>query len=145
MTNDDDYIPVELAAKRLRLSIRQATRYAERVRHKRVGRRIFYHKEDIETLAGELNTEDREPAPPRAEMMPAGDVLQTFERQQAQLVAMSHEIGRLTGMLDQQRLLTEDMERVRQRLQAVEAERDRLQRELAAQQQRPWWRRLLDR
>lgn len=130
MTNDDDYIPVERVAERLRLSIRQATRYAEKVRHKRVGRRIFYHREDVETLASELNTEEREPPPPRAEMMPAGEVLQTFERQQAQLVAMSHEIGRLTGILEQQRLITEDIDRVRQRLAEVEAERDRLQREL---------------
>ena len=81
MTNGDtsshnEYMPLEAVADRLRLSVRQTTRYAERVRTLKKGRRIYYHRDDVEALADELNVEGCAPTPPRTERMPASAVMQ---------------------------------------------------------------------
>ena len=145
MTTDDEWLPVEVVANRLKLSVRQATRYQTRVRTKRAGRRILFHPEDVEMLATEIGVEYRPPVPPRAELMPAGEVLQTFERQQERLAALERERGRLEGMLQTQQRLLEDADETRRQLEASRAERDRLQAELDKLRRRSWWQRLLDR
>ena len=142
MADNDEYIPVELVASRLKLSVRQATRYADRVRTIRSGRRILFHRDDVEALADELGVEYRPPPLPRADLVPAGEMLQTFERQQAQIAALSMEVGRLQGLLEGQKQLTADTEDVRRQLADVEAERDRLRAELEQLHRRPWWHRL---
>ncbi len=139
----DDYIPVEAVADRLRLSVRQATRYAERVRTIKKGRRIYYHRDDIEALAGDLHVEERVPVPPRTELMPTSEVMQTFERQQERIAQLERERGRLEGILTTQQRLLEDADETRRKLEEVTSERDRLRSELEQAKARPWWRRLL--
>ncbi len=141
-SSHDKYMPVEAVANRLRLSVRQATRYAERVRTLKKGRRIYYHRDDVEELADELNVEERVPTPPRTEMMPAGEVMQTFERQQERIAQLERERGRLEGVLTTQQRLLEDADETRRRLEAVTAERDRLKSALERERSLPWWRRL---
>ena len=141
-SSHDEYMPVEAVADRLRLSVRQATRYAERVRTLKKGRRIYYHRDDVEALADELNVEERLPVPPRTEMMPAGEVMQTFERQQERIAQLERERGRLEGVLTTQQRLLEDADETRRRLEAVTAERDRLRAENERLQARSWWQRL---
>ncbi len=141
-SSHDEYMPVEAVADRLRLSVRQATRYAERVRTLKKGRRIYYHRDDVEALADELNVEERLPVPPRTEMMPAGEVMQTFERQQERIAQLERERGRLEGVLSTQQRLLEDADETRRRLEDVTAERDRLRAENERLQARSWWQRL---
>jgi chromosome segregation ATPase len=141
-SSHDEYMPVEAVADRLRLSVRQATRYAERVRTLKKGRRIYYHRDDVEALADELNVEERVPTPPRTEMMPAGEVMQTFERQQERIAQLERERGRLEGVLTTQQRLLEDADETRRRLEEVTAERDRLRAENERLQARSWWQRL---
>ncbi len=141
-SSHDEYMPVEAVADRLRLSVRQATRYAERVRTLKKGRRIYYHRDDVEALADELNVEERLPVPPRTEMMPAGEVMQTFERQQERIAQLERERGRLEGVLSTQQRLLEDADETRRRLEDVTAERDRLRVENERLQARSWWQRL---
>lgn len=141
-SSHDEYMPVEAVADRLRLSVRQATRYAERVRTLKKGRRIYYHRDDVEALADELNVEERLPVPPRTEMMPAGEVMQTFERQQERIAQLERERGRLEGVLTTQQRLLEDADETRRRLEDVTAERDRLRAENERLQARSWWQRL---
>ena len=122
--------------------MRQATRYAEKVRTLKKGRRIYYHREDVETLADELNVEERVPPPPRTEMMPTGEVMATFERQQERIAALERERGRLEGMLTTQQRLLEDANETRRKLEEVTGERDQLRTELEQLKARPWWRRM---
>ena len=143
VSSHDEYIPVEVVADRLRLSVRQATRYAEKVRTIKKGRRIYYHREDVETLADELNVEERVSPPPRTEMMPAGEVMQTFERQQERIAQLERERGRLEGVLQTQQQLLEDADETRRKLEEIINERDRLRAENELLRARPWWRRLL--
>src|SRR5918998_6722601 len=126
VSSHDEYIPVEVVADRLRLSVRQATRYAEKVRTIKKGRRIYYHREDVETLADELNVEERVSPPPRTEMMPAGEVMQTIERQQERIAQLERERGRLEGVLATQQQLLEDADETRRKLEEITSERDRL-------------------
>jgi hypothetical protein len=146
--NGEEYITVEQVASTLRVSVRHAARYAERVRTQKAGKRILFHRGDIEALADELGAQHKPAIPQPAELVPLGEMMQTFERQQAQIAALSHEVGRLQGILEQQRLLTEDANEVRRRLIEVETQRDMLQQELdriKSEQEQPkpsWWRRL---
>ncbi len=57
MQENPDYIPVEEAAQLLGVTTRQAARYGERVRTKRVGKRVLYHRDDIAQIAQERNLE----------------------------------------------------------------------------------------
>ena len=148
--NGEEYITVEQVASTLRVSVRHAARYAERVRTQKAGKRILFHRGDIEALADELGAQNKPAIPQPAELVPLGEMMQTFERQQAQIAALSHEVGRLQGILEQQKLLTEDVQEVHRKLVKTEQERDRLRQELAQVRgeldkvQKTWWKRLLD-
>lgn len=147
--DQDVYIPVEQVAERLKVSSRQASRYGAKVRTQRAGRRILYHRDDVEQLADELGAEHRIPPPqPRTDLMPPGEFLQTIERQASQIAHLSREVGRLEGQLDSQRqqqhLLTQNTDELKAQLETVQTERDVLLDEVARLKRRSWWRRLFD-
>lgn len=158
MLRDDDreYLKVEDVARILKLTIRQATRYAKdpEMHTQQSGRRILYLREDVEKLAKRLGAEYREPPEPRPEVLPAGETLALIDRQQAQLMNLSHEVGRLQGLLEAERTqraqITDSTTQLQTRLDEVEAERNRLRVELEQARQgvpaqsstpRPWWKR----
>jgi hypothetical protein len=147
------YIPVEEAAAILGLSIRQTSRYAGKVRTKRIGTRVLFHRGDIEQQAEEKRIKDQiheeaqpykpPPKQPSTELMPPGDMLdylrerdQQVERLTQQLTAAAHRVGELEAML-QQRLLPEDAEALRRERDDL---RERL-RHLEPQQKKSWWQR----
>ncbi len=139
---DGDYITVEAAAGVLRLTTRQVNRYGAsgRVRTKRLGKRVLYHREDVDTLAEELDSINRIPAAPaplaRADLVPAGEMLEYLRDRDAQLLQLQGELARLS---------TENGA-LRARLEDVTSERDRIRgmlEDAEGQQRRPWWKRLL--
>ena len=145
----DEYIPVEEVAARLKVSVRQASRYGNRVRTQRAGRRILYHREDVEQLADELGAEYRiDPPPARSDLLPPGEFLATIERLSSEVARLSREKGQLEGTLQaqaqQQRQLTDTTQTLMQQLEAAEAERDTFKQQLDRIRRRSWWRRLLD-
>ena len=133
--DEDEYITVEAAAAILGVTTRQANRYGSgnppRVRIQRAGRRILYHRGDVEALADELGAHRRltPPPPTRADLIPAGEMLDYLRERDAQLEALqaqlrtaAHRIGELEG-----------------ELAAIQAERDAIRQQLTAAP-RPWWR-----
>ncbi len=151
------WIPVEDAADILQVTTRQAHRYGEgdnaRIRTRKAGRRVMFHKEDVESLAADLGVLHA-PRPHRAktDLVPAGEMLdyirerdRRLEELQQQLTGAAAEVGRLQGLLEAQRPLLEDTEGLRRRLAELEVERTQLQAELEAERaaRQPWWRRLL--
>src|SRR6185312_2003052 len=84
--DQDVYLPVEDVAAVLKVSTRQASRYGAKMRTQRAGRRVLYHRDDVEALAAKIGAEYRLPSPPpRTDLLPPGEFLQTFERQQHQI------------------------------------------------------------
>lgn len=149
LSEHPEYIPVEDVSERLKVSVRQASRYGAKLRTQRAGRRVLYHRDDVEQLAEELGAEHRvAPPQPRTDLLPPGEFLQTFERQQSQIAHLSREVGRLEGQVEaqrqQQRQLTESTEDLQARLSAAESQREALQAEVERLRRRSWWRRLLD-
>ncbi len=147
--DQDVYIRVEDVAERLKVSVRQASRYGAKIRTQRAGRRVLYHRDDVEQLAEEIGAEHRvAPPQPRTDLLPPGEFLQSIERQQSQIAHLSREVGRLEGQLEaqrqQQHLLTQSADDLKAKLSSTEAERDALRAELANLRRRSWWRRLLD-
>lgn len=149
----EQYIPVEEAAAILGLSIRHTSRYAGKVRTKRLGTRVLYHRGDIEQHAEEKRIKDQiheeaqpykpPPKQPGTELLPPGEMLdylrerdQQVERLTQQLTAAAHRVGELEALL-QQRLLPEDAEALRRERDAL---RERLQRP-QPQHKRSWWQR----
>ncbi len=140
---------MEEVAAMLGVSIRQASRYASKVRTERVNQRVLFHRGDIleqARLKG-IEHEAREraatyhPKPQKTDLVPAGDMLEYIrerDRQlaevQAQLNQALLEIGRLQGQL-------QEHQQIRQQLTDIQAERDELKQVI--QQARPWWKRLL--
>lgn len=142
----DEYITVEDAADILQVGIRMVNRYGNgpnaRLRTRRAGRRILYNKADVRQLAADLGVLDQaRPQRPKTELVPVGDVLDHMAQMQQQLNQAMLEVGRLQGMLEQQKLLTADADELRQRLAAAEGARNALQEELE-RRSRPWWKRL---
>ncbi len=126
MSGNDEYITAEEAGMILRVGARQAVRYADRVRTRKAGKRILLHKGDVEQLAHEIGAEHKGAVPPPAELVPVGAMMETFERQQQQLVLFSREIGRLEGTLQSQQKQLDEAEAIRRRVWELETERDRL-------------------
>jgi chromosome segregation ATPase len=137
---DERYISVQAAQQVLRVSARTAQRYAQsgRVRSRRVGNRLQLHEGDVETLADELGSANRQIA---AQTVPADVLLGYVEK-------LRQETNQLNGMIGQ---LQEQL-RSRPALEdysATVVERDSLARRVAeleaelARLQRPWWKRLL--
>lgn len=148
---NDDYISVEEVAAIMGLSIRQASRYAAKVRTERVNHRVLFHRGDIleqARLKG-IEQEAREraasyqPKASKTDLIPAGEMLEYIrerDRQladvQAQLNQALLEIGRLQGQLT-------DHQQIQKQLSDIQAERDQLKQVI--QQARPWWKRLTGR
>ncbi len=148
MEDADQWLTAEQVADRLGLTARQVNRYGTptatkpaRLRTQRAGRRVLYHREDVDQLAEELQPRLRPRASrPKTDLVPAGDMLEYIrerDRQlaevQAQLNQALIEIGRLQGQLT-------ETQRIRGQLEAVQAERDELQE--AVRKSQPWWKRL---
>ncbi len=132
---DEPYITVEDAAAVLHVTTRQVNRYGSgdspKLRTKRAGKRVLYHREDVEALADELDSVHRiaPPPAPRTDLVPAGEMLEyirerdaRLEQVQMQLTAAARENGEL-----------------RAQLAAVTEERDRIRGLLEAADKRPWW------
>ncbi len=122
---------VEEAAHVLQLGPRMVNRYGlppyNKLRTMRKGRRVLYHRDDVHALAEELLAiRVPDPKPPKAELATRELETRITELQQA-LFAASNEIGRLNGVLEQQRLLTDETNSTRQRLAELEVERARYQ------------------
>jgi hypothetical protein len=144
MSTYDEYITVEDAADILQVTIRSVNRYGSepkdnpRLRTRKAGRRILYHRGDVETLAQDLGVANTpRQKPPSLELLPPGEYLKHLEKKdeqiamlQQQVSQMAMTIGRLQGELESSRYLLEDQQRMRQRLQELEDERARLLREL---------------
>ena len=98
---DDDYITVEDAAAILGVTPRQANRYgsgnAPRIRTQRAGRRILYHRGDVEALADGLGAHRRlAPAQPaRADLIPAGEMLDYLRERDARIDALQDRVSTL--------------------------------------------------
>ncbi len=148
---DEEYISVEEVAAIMGLSIRQASRYASKVRTERINQRVLFHRGDVmeqARLKG-IEQEAREraatyqPKPQKTDLVPAGEMLEYIrerdrqlaevqERLQSQLNQALLEIGRLQGQL-------QETQQVRQLLADVQAERDELRK--AIRRAQPFWRR----
>ncbi len=138
---EEDYIEVDEAAQILRITPRQVNRYGNdgRIRTKRAGRRVFYLRTDVEALAEELDVDHRpSPKSPKAELVPVGEMLeylrdrdQKVDELQGKLVAAAAEVGRLTGIIEQQKQLMEDRDNLLQRITQLEAQ--------LVDAQRPWY------
>ncbi len=155
MTNgtqpEDEYITVEAASKRLRVSPRQVQRHAAngRVESRHEGRRLLLLRADVERLAQELGADSRPEAPHEGEIVAETSPLLDYMRElNGQLLVMTRRVGELEGML-QHRLLPADEALLRQELTEAQAklreneERIKALEEENKRLQRPWWRRLL--
>ncbi len=148
---DEEYISVEEVAAIMGLSVRQASRYAAKVRTERINQRVLFHRDDVmkqARLKG-IEHEAREraatyqPKPTKTDLVPAGEMLEYIrerDRQlaevQAQLNQALLEIGRLQGQLTEH-------QQIRQQLTDIQAERDELRQ--AIHRAQPFWRRWLGR
>ncbi len=142
MPEDDEaeYVNVETAASILSIVTRQVHRYGEngRLRRRKLGRRMLFHRGDVDALALELDAVNkvRAPSTPRSELIPIGDALEHMQRLQSELSAAMRRVGQLEGTLEATAKQLADVDMVRQRLAEAEAE-------LARMRGRPWWKRLL--
>lgn len=157
----DVYIQVEDVASILGVSLRQATRYAKKVRTQQDGRRILYHRADVEKLSQERDAKHDRPLAIRTEVMPPGQIADLLKESQARNEQLSHDVGRLTGLLEAQQQRTQLAEQAQRQLaldtdetrrhvveletraKTAEAEAERLRAELE-QARRSWWRRLFN-
>ena len=105
----EEFIPVEMAAAILGVTTRHVSRYQDRVRTKRLGKRILYHRDDIATLAAERS----QIATTRA------TANQTTDASLADLIALLHEKD--TIITQQQ----EQLPQLTQRLAVLEAQQNR--------------------
>jgi hypothetical protein len=143
--NDGEWLTVEAVASRLRVSVRHASRFQGRVKTKKAGKRILFHRDDIEALAREIGADNKPLLPAPVELVPIGEMLEIYERQHHELAAAREELGQLRGVLQGQQPMIEGYQALQARVIELERAQARLETELAAAQRRPWWRRLLDR
>ncbi len=154
-----DYLHVEEVADLLGVSKRQATRYAKKVRTLQDGRRIMYHRGDVEKLAQERDVKHDRPLALHTEIMPPGKIADLLRETQTRNEQISRDNVQLTERLkaqqqradqaeQQHRQLLEDkdetsrqMSLAQARADAAEAEAERLRAELE-RLRRSWWRRL---
>ncbi len=131
---DDQYITVEDAASILQVTTRQAHRYGEgdraRVRTRRIGRRVMFHKGDVEVLAAELGVLDQpRPQRPKTDLTSVTAIFDylrerdvKMEALQQQIQQAMYEIGRLQGALE--------LQEFQERIAELELERDALKAEV---------------
>ncbi len=110
MSEAEAYITVEEAAGMLGVTIRQASRYQDRVRTQRVGNRILYHREDIRAQvaqrgrgaaarqAAQEYTRQQPPKPTPTNALIAY-LQSTIARQEQLLLQFAHRIGELEAQL----------------------------------------------
>ncbi len=141
------YIPVEDVADLLGVSQRQATRYAKKVRTQQDGRRIMYHRADVERLAQERGVKHDRPLAVQTEVIPPGRLLDIITQQQRELDRLNRDNGRLQQQVEtaeqQQRQLQLDTDETRRQLaefeerakaaEATAVEAERLRQELVAE------------
>ena len=154
---NEQYIPVEEAGRILGVTPRQANRYGTegKIRTRKAGKRIMYHRGDVEALAEDLGVAFKpQKQQPQMELMPPGEVLNYLQQRDAQVYELTsklteayHRIGQLEGTM-QQRLLPEDERQLRQQIVDLERERSELRAELERLKEeqenkpQPWWKRL---
>lgn len=139
---DAEYMPVEDAAEVIGLGTRQVHRYGQQgqLRSLQVGRRVLYHRGDVEALADKLGrtreARPQRPREPKQELVPAGQMLDYLRQRDQELAEAQRrletallEVGRLRGEVER-RLLPEDADGLRQELANVKAERDVLRQQL---------------
>lgn len=123
MTDADDYLTADQAAQILRVTDRQARRYADagQVRSKRLGNRVLLHREDVEALAAQQRAFDKPPT--------RSELLSLLERLRTELQVVT---AREAALAERLRLLPtpDEVTRLREELAAIKAERDVLRAEL---------------
>jgi hypothetical protein len=149
--NNDEWITVEEAAGILRVVPRQVNRYGneKRIRIKRTGRRVFYHRADVTQLAEELGAARRPAPPPKTELVPAGVMLDYLRERDQQLANTEHQLAAVLAQLAAaqqdlgRRMLPEDEQKLRSQLIEVAAERDQIRSQFEALRNEinPWYRR----
>jgi hypothetical protein len=140
-----EYIPVETAADILKMSPRMVNKYGNdgRLRTKKAGRRVLYVRTDVETLADELGVDLRPPPKaPRADLVPVGEMMDYIRDRDTKNEALQHqllqavaEIATLRERLEHTRLLTDDNEALRKRIQELESQLDE-------ETNKPWYKKL---
>jgi len=158
----DDYMSAGEVAEYLGLSERQVNRYGAgerpKLRTERRGRRVFYHRMDVIDLGIQLGINKPRPTrPPKAEVMPIGEMLAylrerdvALERREHELLQLAAELGAVRQQLTGQRVLidqaNENARRLQEALEVTQAERDTLRERLAevekpaeAPKRRGWW------
>jgi excisionase family DNA binding protein len=140
--DDSEWLAVEDAADALGIGTRQVHRYGQagRIRTEQRGRRVVFNRADVEALAAELGAargvRPQAPRQPKAELVPAGQMLDYLRQRDAELAENQRrletallEVGRLRAEVER-RALPEDTEGLRVELASVKAERDALRQQL---------------
>lgn len=147
---NDDWMTVEEASGLLRVVPRQVNRYGNesKLRTKRIGRRILYHRDDVQKLAEELGAARRPPPAPKPEVIPASAMLDYFRERDQQLAVAQQQIATLLAQLATaqnelgRRMLPEDEQQLRKDLINVTSERDQIKGQLEELRREldPWYR-----
>jgi excisionase family DNA binding protein len=142
-THEGEYISIDQAAERLRVSVRQVHNHisAGRIRSRKQGRRRYLVAEDVYRLADELDTDNREvhsssAIVPADEQLPSG-----VQYLQTELTKVYSYAGQLEEQL-KTRITHEEATALRERLAAAEARAKALE-EQVEHYRKPLWRRLL--
>ena len=113
----DQFVPVETVADILKVTPRQASRYAERMTTRKAGKRTLYRLGDAQRLADELGVDLKERPLARAEMVPQGEMLTAYRHQQERVDELNQQLGRAAGIIETQERELEQARADRQRLQ----------------------------
>jgi chromosome segregation ATPase len=128
MSNLDEYIPVEEAARILQRGTRMTEKYADkgRIRTKPAGRRRLYLRADVEQLREELNVSDMPTPKPLAQVLPPSELLELVDRKDdeirslnQEIAALRHRLGQVEGELNTARYLLEDKQRLDSKIEEV--------------------------
>ena len=141
--NEPEYITVEEAALRLKVTPRMVNRYGNmdppRIRNRKAGRRTLYHPGDVAQLAEDLDVASKPlpAAPAQMTVFEPSEVLEYLREKDQQLAEVQQQLNKALIEVGHSRALVE-------RYHQVEQERDDLRRQLEAARL-PLWKRLLRR
>jgi hypothetical protein len=125
--NGDEWIGAEEAGRILRVSPRMVYRYgqgeAPKLRTMRAGRRILFSHADVLAYANELGAENKPST--QTDIVRADELMLLVREQQAKLEAAARTIGDLEAQL-RLRLLPADADHLKEQVNDLERERDRL-------------------